>query len=127
MEISPNAKPPVVKIIDYGKYKYQQQKRVSDAKKKQAVTQLKEIKLRPNIERHDLDVKLKKAKQFIDDGDKVKFVMQFRGREMSFATVGMEKFRAILAEIVEHGSVVESEPKMMGNRIISMVSPSRKK
>jgi len=127
VEVSPNAKPPVVKLIDYGKYKYQLQKKASEARKKQIVIQVKEIKFRPNIERHDLDTKLKKAKQFLDEGDKIKMVMQFRGREMAYADLGKEKFRNIIQEVVDLGGSLEAEPKMMGNRIIAMVSSLTKK
>lgn len=126
VEVSPNARPPVVKLIDYGKYKYQQQKKAADAKKKQAVTAVKEIKFRPNIDRHDLDVKLKKAFKFLEQGDKVKMLMQFRGREMAHQEIGMEKFKSIVNEVVQYGASVESEIKQMGNRIITMVSPAKK-
>jgi translation initiation factor IF-3 len=128
VEVSPNAKPPVVKLIDYGKFKYQQQKKVSEAKKKQITIQLKEIKVRPNIEQHDLDTKLKKVYKFLEQGDKVKLLMQFRGREMAHRDLGLEKFKAIINTIVEATeAVVESNPKFMGNRVISMISPSKKK
>ena len=125
VEVSPTAKPPVVKLIDFGKYKYQQQKKAAEAKKKQVTIQVKEIKFRPNIERHDLDVKLKNARRFLEQGDKIKLLMQFRGREMAHFQMGFEKFKGILGEISELGAVVESEPKPMGNRIIAMVSPSK--
>jgi translation initiation factor IF-3 len=128
VEVSPNAAPPVVKLIDYGKFKYQQQKKASEAKKKQVTIQLKEIKLRPGIEEHDLNTKLKKVYKFLESGDKVKLLMQFRGREMAHKDLGLEKFKAILAEIVENsGALVESAPKFMGNRVISMVAPQKKK
>lgn len=128
IEVSPNAKPPVVKVIDYGKYKYQQQKKASEAKKKQVIVQLKEIKLRPNIEEHDLNVKLKKVYQFIDQGDKVKLLMQFRGREMAHKQIGLDKFDSIIKMIIERGGAqVESAPKMMGYRSIAMLGPIKKK
>lgn len=127
IEVSPNAKPPVVKVIDYGKYKYQQQKKASEAKKKQVIVQLKEIKLRPNIEKHDLETKLKKVYQFLDQGDKVKLLMQFRGREMAHKQIGLDKFANIINMIVERGAVVESPPKMMGYRSIAMLGPDKKK
>lgn len=126
VEISPNAKPPVVKIIDYGKFKYNQQKKASENKKKQVVVQLKEIQFRPNIEVHDLETKLKRAQKFLESGDKIKMVMQFRGREMAYREAGLEKFRGIIENVVEIGAVVESEPKMMGNRIIGIVAPIKK-
>lgn len=127
VEVSPNAKPPVVKLIDYGKFKYNQQKKANEAKKKTAVVQLKEIQFRPNIEQHDLDTKLKRAQKFLDQGDKIKMVMQFRGREMAHKDAGLEKFKGIINMVEEMGSAVESEPKLMGNRIITIVAPSKKK
>jgi len=126
IEVSPSAKPPVVKLIDYGKFKYQQQKKASDAKKKQVLVSLKEIQFRPNIEKHDLDVKLKKAEKFLAQGDKIKMIMQFRGREMAYTQLGMDKFKAIIAQVVEFGGVVEAHPKMNGNRIITIISAPRK-
>ena len=128
VEVSPNAKPPVVKLIDYGKYKYQQQKKAAEAKKKQVTIQVKEVKFRPAIDIHDLNVKLKNVARFLDAGDKVKLLMQFRGREMAHKEIGLGKFREIIAGIVEeHEAVVESHLKMMGNRAICMISPSKKK
>jgi translation initiation factor IF-3 len=126
VEISPNAKPPVVKNIDYWKFKYNQQKKVSENNKKQVVVQLKEIQFRPNIEAHDLETKLKRAQKFLENGDKIKMVMQFRGREMAYREAGLEKFRGIIENVVEIGAVVESEPKMMGNRIIGIIAPIKK-
>lgn len=126
VEVSPTAQPPVVKLIDFGKYKYELQKKAQEAKKKQIVIQLKEVQLRPNIEQGDLDTKLNNCRKFLDQGDKIKISMQFRGREMSYRDAGMEKFKAILAQITEMGAIVESEPKMMGNRIISILASTRK-
>jgi len=126
VEVSPNAKPPVVKLIDYGKFKYDQQKKANEAKKKQSQAQLKEIQVRPNIEAHDLETKLKKVYRFLEDADKVKMVMQFRGREMAYRDAGLEKFKEILEGICSYGAVLESPPKIMGNRIISILSPDKK-
>jgi len=126
VEVSPNAKPPVVKLIDYGKFKYDQQKKANEAKKKQAIIALKEIQFRPNIEQHDLNTKLKRAEKFLDQGDKVKLVMQFRGREMAYKDLGMGKFRKIIEQVEEFGAIVESELKFMGNRIITILSPDKK-
>ncbi len=126
IEVSPNAKPPVVKLMDYGKYKYRQQKQASEQKKKQVKVDVKEIKFRPNIDVHDLDVKMKKAAQFLGQGDKIKLLMQFRGREMAHKHIGKDKFQTIIDRILEMGAVVESQQKMMGNRIIAMVGPSKK-
>lgn len=116
-----------MKIIDYGKYKYEAQKKANEAKKKQATFQLKEFQFRPNIEKHDLEVKLKKIERILHDGDKVRLVMQFRGREMAYKEAGLEKFNGIIGHTVELGGVLEAEPKFMGTRIIAMVAPSKKK
>ena len=126
VEISPNSKPPVVKIVDYGKFKYDQQKKANEAKRKQAVTQLKEVQFRPNIEAHDLETKLKRIEGFLIHGDKVKMVMQFRGREMAHRDAGMEKFKQLVRTVEEFGANVESELKMMGNRIITVLAPDKK-
>lgn len=127
IEISPNAKPPVVKLMDYGKFKYQQQKRLAEAKKKQVVIDVKEVKFRPNIEKHDMEVKLKNIAKFLEQGDKVKMLMQFRGREMAHKEIGLSKFDDIMKLVLEMGAVVESPLKMMGNRAIAMVAPGKKK
>ena len=127
IEISPNAAPPVVKMMDYGKYKYQIQKKLAEAKKKQVVIEIKEIKFRPNIEKHDLEVKLNHIEKFLDHGDKVKLLMQFRGREMAHKEIGLGKFDEIVRVLVEKGAVIEAPSKMMGNRVIAMVAPGKKK
>ena len=127
VEMSPNAKPPVAKLIDYGKFKYLQQKKANETKKKSATVVLKEIQFRPNIETHDLNVKLKRAEKFLGEGDKLKLVMQFRGREMAYQKAGLEKFKVIIQTICDSwDGVLESEPKIMGNRIFAMVAPSKK-
>ncbi|MDB9786766.1 translation initiation factor IF-3 [Bacteriovoracaceae bacterium] len=126
VEVSPNASPPVVKIIDYGKYKYDVQKKTTEAKKKQVIVHLKEIQFRPNIEKHDLDVKLKRVEKFLGQGDKVRLVMQFRGREIAYKKAGLEKFNAIIDQVLSFGGVVESGPKFMGSRILSIVCPIKK-
>jgi translation initiation factor IF-3 len=126
VEVSPTAQPPVVKLIDFGKYKYELQKKAQEAKKKQIVIQLKEIQLKPNIDIGDLNTKLNHCQKFIEQGDKIKIVMQFRGREMSYRDAGMEKFKTIMAQIVEMGAVVEADPKMMGNRIIAILASTKK-
>src|SRR5690606_23021784 len=128
VEVSPNAKPPVAKLIDYGKFKYQQQKKLSEAKKKQVKILLKEVKFRPGIDVHDLQVKLKHVFKFLEQGDKVKLLMQFRGREMAHKELGLGKFNEIIANIqAEAGAVIESPMKMMGNRAICMIAPNKKK
>lgn len=126
VEVSPNANPPVVKMVDFGKYKYELQKKANEAKKRQANVQLKEIQFRPNIEIHDLETKLKRAEKFIAQGDKIKMVMQFRGREMTYRDAGMEKFKGIIAQVEAVGALIESEPKMMGNRIITILAPVKR-
>ena len=127
IEISPNAVPPVVKMMDYGKYKYQIQKKLAEAKKKQVVIEVKEIKFRPNIEKHDMEVKLNHIEKFLEHGDKVKLLMQFRGREMAHKEIGLGKFDEIVRQVLEKGAVIESPSKMMGNRVIAMVAPGKKK
>lgn len=126
IEISPNAVPPVVKMMDYGKYKYQVQKKLAEAKKKQVVIEVKEIKFRPNIEKHDLETKMSHIDKFLEHGDKVKLLMQFRGREMAHKEIGLAKFDEIMKQLIEKGAVVESPSKMMGNRVIAMVAPGKK-
>jgi translation initiation factor IF-3 len=125
VEVSPNAVPPVVKLIDYGKYKYQQQKKANETKKKQIQVHLKEIQFRPNIEQHDLETKLKRAERFLLQSDKVKMVMQFRGREMANREIGVTKFNHIIEQVKEFGAIVESAPKQMGNRIITILAPDK--
>ncbi len=128
VEVSPTAKPPVVKLIDFGKYKYQIQKKASEAKKKQVVVQLKEIQFRPNIEKHDLEVKVKLIEKFLEHGDKVKVSMQFRGREMAYRDAGFEKFKGIIDGIIAEGyALLESDPKFMGNRVLAMLASTKKK
>lgn len=122
VEISPNATPPVCKITDFGKYKYEQEKRQHEAKKKQKVVETKEIKVRPNIAVGDFNIKLKNAEKFLKDGNKVKFSMQFRGREITHSEVGMEvinRFKDNLAEI----SKIDHMPKMEGRNIFMVLSP----
>ncbi len=122
LEVSPNAEPPVCKIIDYGKYRYEQQKKANIARKKQKIVHLKELKMRPTIEEHDYQVKLRNARKFLGNGDKVKFSMRFRGREMAHQDVGMEVFKRIkeeLAEIIK----VETQPKLEGRQMIMIVAP----
>jgi translation initiation factor IF-3 len=118
VEISPNAVPPVCKILDYGKYKYEQQKKANEARKKQ----IKEIKVRPNIDDHDYDVKMKQMKNFIGEGDKVKVTLRFRGREMAHQELGvkvLERIRNDLTELVK----VEQMPKLENRQMVMVVSP----
>ncbi len=127
VEVSPTAKPPVVKVIDFGKYKYELQKKAHEAKKKQVVVQIKEIQLKLNIEEHDLQTKLKHCQKFLEQGDKIKLSMQFKGREMNYKDRGMEKFGSVVKTIQEMGADLEAEPKLMGNRIIAILMPTKKK
>ena len=122
VEISPNAVPPVCKILDYGKYKYEQQKKANEARKKQKVVEIKEIKVRPNIDDHDYDVKMKQMKNFIGEGDKVKVTLRFRGREMAHQELGvkvLERIRSDLNELVK----VEQMPKLENRQMVMVVSP----
>lgn len=126
VEISPDAKPPVAKILDYGKFKFQEQKRLAEARKKQRVVEIKEIKLRPMIDDHDYDVKMKAARRFFDEGDKVKVTLRFRGREMDHKELGhklLDKVRADIAEIAK----VEMEPRFEGRQIIMILAPKATK
>ena len=122
IEISPNANPPVCKIIDIGKYKYDQQKKAHKAKKKQKIMNLKEIKLRPVTEIHDYNFKIKNAQKFLTKGDKVKFTVQFRGREMQHTNLGYELMKRITEDTINLGKV-EVEPKFEGKQIIMIIQP----
>lgn len=123
IEISPNAAPPVCKILDYGKYKYEAQKRKNEAKRNQKVVNIKELKLRPVIEEHDYQVKLKQAKKFLKEGDKVKFTMRYKGREMSANDMGKSVLSKLLEDL-EGLCKVDSEPKMDGRQMMMIVSPA---
>ncbi|MAT21988.1 MAG: translation initiation factor IF-3 [Rhodobiaceae bacterium] len=122
VEISPNTDLPVCKIMDYGKFKYQSQKKAAEAKKKQKVIGVKEIKMRPNIDTHDYEVKLKNMKKFIEFGDKVKISLMFRGREMSHSELGVKLFDRIKDDTDELAKV-ELEPKFEGRQIIMVLAP----
>jgi len=122
VEVAPMGKPPVCRIMDFGKYRYEQQKREKETKKKQKVVTVKEVKLRPNIEDHDFNVKFKNALRFIEDGDKVKVTIMFRGRELSHPELGREvllKMAAKLKDLV----TVERDPKLEGKNMIMILSP----
>ncbi len=124
VEISPNAEPPVCKILDYGKFKYEQQKKANEARKKQKTVEVKELKLRPMIEDHDYQVKLRAAKKFLEEGDKVKFTLRYRGRELAHQELGLKVLLRMKADLVEL-SKVEQEPKMEGRQMIMMLSSSK--
>ena len=122
LEISPNAVPPVCKILDYGKYKYEQQKKANEARKKQKVVEIKEVKVRPNIDDHDYDVKMRAMKSFIGEGDKVKVTLRFRGREMAHQDLGikvLERIRVELGETIK----VEQMPRLENRQMIMVLAP----
>ena len=122
VEIQPNVEPPVCKILDYGKYKYEAQKRKNEAKKKQKVIEVKEIKLRPNIDSNDFIVKMKQVKKFIDNGDKVKITLRFRGREMAHQGLGTTVLDRV-KEDTEELCKIESMPKLEGRQMVMVLAP----
>jgi translation initiation factor IF-3 len=125
VEISPTSRPPVVKILDYGKYKFAAQKKASEARKKQKTVEVKEIKMRPNIDTHDYDVKMKAARRFLDEGDKVKMTLRFRGREMAHQELGLKLLFRVRDDLDEMAKV-EAEPKLEGRQMIMILAPSGK-
>ena len=124
VEISPGASPPVCKIMDFGRFKYEQQKKAAEAKKKQKIIEIKEVKFRPNIDTHDYDVKMRSVTKFLGEGDKVKVTLRFRGREMAHQERGRELLTKIAGDIEEIGKI-ESIPKMEGRQMIMVVAPQR--
>jgi len=122
VEISPNADPPVCKILDYGKFKYEQQKKRNEAKKKQKVIEIKEIKVRPNIDENDYQVKMRAMKSFIDEGDKVKVTLRFRGREMAHQDIGVRVLERIRAEM-DVTTKVEQMPRLENRQMVMVLSP----
>ena len=124
VEISPNASPPVCKIMDYGKFKYEQQKRESEARKKQKTIEVKEVKFRPNTDTHDYDVKMRNVTRFLEAGDKVKVTLRFRGREMAHQNLGRELLERV-ADDVEGLGKVENMPKMEGRQMVMMIGPAK--
>ena len=122
LEISPNADPPVCKILDYGKFKYEQQKKKNEAKKKQKVIEIKEIKVRPNIDENDYQVKLRAMKMFIEEGDKVKVTLRFRGREMAHQEIGIRVLERIRGEL-DNLTKVEQMPRMENRQMVMVLSP----
>ncbi len=123
VEISPNAEPPVCKILNFSKFKYDSKKRIQDSRKKQRIIVLKEMKFKPNISQGDFDVKLRKIKDFLKEGDKVKISLWFKGREIIHNDIGMKLFDRILLEL-EGLAKIDSAPKMEGKQIIMLVSPN---
>ena len=122
VELQPNADPPVCKILDYGKHKYQAQKRANEARKKQKIIEVKEIKLRPNIDQHDYQVKMKAVRKFIDGGDKVKITLRFRGREMAHVELGTDLLSRVQEDIDDFAKI-ESMPKMEGRQMTMILAP----
>jgi translation initiation factor IF-3 len=122
VEISPNAEPPVAKILDYGKFKYEQQKKRNEARKKQKIVELKEVKVRPNIDENDYQVKLRAMKSFIGEGDKVKVTLRFRGREMAHQELGVKVLERIRGDM-ETDTKVEQMPKMENRQMVMVLAP----
>ena len=124
VEISPTATPPVCKVMDFGKFKYVQQKRESEARKKQRTIELKEVKFRPNTDKHDYNVKLRNVVRFLGNGDKVKVTMRFRGREMAHQDIGRNLLERVATDIASIGKV-EDNPKLEGRQMSMVIGPAR--
>ncbi len=124
VEISPNASPPVCKVMDFGKYKYDMQKRESEARKKQKTFEVKEVKFRPNTDSHDYGIKMRNVFRFLNNGDKVKVTLRFRGREMAHQELGLDLLKRVAADVHEIGKV-ENMPKMEGRQMVMMVGPQK--
>ena len=122
VEIAPNSNPPVVKILDYGKYKFQAQKKAAEARKKQKVVEIKEIKLRPMIDDHDYDVKMRSMKRFFEEGDKVKITLRFRGREMAHQELGYKLLDRVKVDTATMAKI-ESEPRFEGRQMVMLLAP----
>jgi translation initiation factor IF-3 len=122
VEVSPDAEPPVCKILDFGKYKYQEQKKAAEARKNQKIVEIKEIKMRPSIDDHDYDVKIRSIKRFFEEGDKVKVTLRFRGREMAHQELGYQLLQRVKAELQEL-SKVEAEPRLEGRQMVMVLAP----
>ncbi|MFL2933437.1 MAG: translation initiation factor IF-3 [Thalassobaculaceae bacterium] len=122
VEVSPNADPPVCKILDYGKFKFEAQKKRNEAKKKQKVIEVKEIKLRPNIDEHDYQVKMRSVQKFLDEGDKVKVTLRFRGREMAHQELGVNVLNRV-REDTDEVAKIEAFPKLEGRQMIMVIAP----
>ena len=122
VEVSPNAEPPVCKILDYGKFKYEAQKKKNEARKKQKVIEVKEIKLRPNIDENDYGVKMRAMRRFLEEGDKVKITLRFRGREMAHQDLGMKVLDRVREELDDLAKV-EQIPKMEGRQMVMVMAP----
>jgi translation initiation factor IF-3 len=126
VEVSPSAKPPVCRIMDYGKYRFEQSKKQQEAKKKQKQMQVKEVKFRPGTDEGDYQVKLRNLIRFLNDGDKAKVTLRFRGREMAHQGLGLKLLQRIEADLEEHGAV-EQRPRMEGRQMVMVIGPAKKK
>lgn len=124
VEVAPNSNPPVCRIMDYGKFRYQQSKKMQVARKSAATVQIKEIRMRPKIDEHDRGIKIRKVKEFLEDGDKVKISMLFRGREIAYTGIGLKIMESIREEL-ESIATVEQQPKIEGRSMVMVVSPKK--
>jgi translation initiation factor IF-3 len=124
VEISPTNRPPICKILDFGKYKFAAQKKAAEARKKQKVVEVKEIKMRPNIDTHDYEVKMRAVEKFLGNGDKVKVTLRFRGREMAHMNLGMELLKKVKEDTVDIAKV-EAEPKLEGRQMMMVLGPAK--
>lgn len=122
VEIAPNSEPPVCKLLDYGKFRFDQQKKAAEARKKQKTVEVKEVKLRPGIDKHDYETKMKNVKRFFEDGDKVKITLRFRGREMAHQDLGLKLLLKVKEETKEFAKV-ELEPQLEGRQMIMILAP----
>ena len=124
VEVAPNSSPPVCRVMDYGKFRYQQSKKMQVARKHQAVLQLKEIRLRPKTEEHDLQVKLRHIRKFLEENNKVKITMMFRGREIAYAEIGRKIMEGLIRELGDIGNV-DQQPKLEGRNMVMIVAPKK--
>ena len=122
VEVSPDNKPPVCKLMDYGKYKYEQQKKANEARKKQKVIEIKEIKMRPTIDDHDYDVKMRAMQRFFEEGDKVKITLRYRGREMAHQEIGTKLLDKVKADVAEFAKV-EQDARFEGRQVVMVLAP----
>ena len=128
VEISPNASPPVCKIMDFGKFKYEQQKREAEARKKQKIIEIKEVKFRPNTDINDYNVKMRNVVKFLENGDKVKITLRFRGREMAHQNLGRELLERVAADVTDAAlGKIENFPKMEGRQMVMLIGPTASK
>lgn len=122
VEVAPNAKPPVCRLMDYGKFKYEQSKKEKEARKKQKTTDIKEVRMTPNIDEHDFQVKVRSVQKFLADGDKVKVVVRFKGRQIAYANLGEQRLLELSEIVKEHGSI-ERSPKVEGRNLVMILAP----